>query len=405
MGETVAIIGALDTKGEEFAFLKARIEEWGLKTFVFNTGVLGEPKFIPDVSAEEVASYANTTLEALRNSDRGIALDAMAVGIKGAVLKYFKEGLFDGIISLGGGGGTGVSCTAMRELPIGVPKIMVSTVASADVSPYIGTSDINMMPSIVDVAGLNRISIAIISNAANAISGMVSKLQPQTISASSKPLIAASMFGNTTRAVDHARKIMEDAGYEVIVFHSTGTGGKTMERLISEGYFEGVLDITTTEWADEICGGVLSASEHRLEAAAIKGIPQIVTPGCIDMCNFWGTESIPSKYQDRKFFHWNPNVTLMRTNVEENIAMGKAFAERLNKAIGPIHFIIPEKGFSEVDAPGKAFWNPEANQAFIQTLEKNLRTDIPITKMDNNINDPDFSKKCAEILMNMIKVS
>ena len=403
MSKTVAIIGSLDTKGEEFAFVKEIIEKQGLNTFVFDVGVRGDPAFKPDVTAEEVAAAAGTDLAALREkNDRGVALDAMAAGIAIVVKKYFDLGKFDGIMSMGGGGGTGVGSAAMRELPVGVPKLMVSTVASADTSPYVGTSDIMMMPSIVDVAGLNSISQVIFTNAANAIAGMVKNLSDKNTKAA-KPLIAASMFGNTTKCVNHAREILESKGYEVLVFHCTGTGGKTMEMLINNGYFKGVLDVTTTEWADEVCGGVLSATEHRLEAAVAQGVPQIVTPACIDMCNFWGEESIPEKYKkDRLFFHWNPNVTLMRTNIEENKKMGEIFAEKLNKATAPVKVLIPMKGFSEIDAPGEIFWWPEANQAFIDAFQANIRKDIEVIFMDNNVNDPEFSTRCADELLGLL---
>lgn len=403
MKKTVAIIGSLDTKGEEFKFLKESIEKNGLSTYVFDVGVLGDPLFEPDVHADEIAKAGGSDLETLRkNNNRGFALDIMAAGIAVVVKEKFDQGKFDGIISMGGGGGTGVGTSGMRTLPVGVPKIMVSTVASADTSPYVGTTDIMMMPSIVDISGLNRISKIIFRNAANAISGMVLYSTDETNLMEEKPLIAATMFGNTTRAVNHARNIIEDAGYEVLVFHCTGTGGRTMEMLIHNGYFKGVLDITTTEWADEICGGVLSASDHRLEAAALKGIPQIVTPGCIDMVNFWGEETVPEKYKDRLFYHWNPNVTLMRTNVEENATLGRIFAEKLNMAIAPVKVLIPLKGFSEIDAPGQPFWWPEANQAFINELTKRLRPDIEVILMDNNVNDPEFSEKCATELLNLL---
>lgn len=403
MKKTVAIIGSLDTKGEEFKFLKESIEKNGLSTFVFDVGVLGDPLFESDVRADEIAKAGGSDLDTLRKkNNRGFALDTMAAGIAVVVKEKFDQGKFDGIISMGGGGGTGVGTSGMRTLPVGVPKIMVSTVASADTSPYVGTTDIMMMPSIVDISGLNRISKIIFRNAANAISGMVLYSTVETNVSEEKPLIAATMFGNTTRAVNHARKIIEDAGYEVLVFHCTGTGGKTMEMLIHNGYFKGVLDITTTEWADEICGGVLSASDHRLEAAALKGIPQVVTPGCIDMVNFWGEETVPEKYKDRLFYHWNPNVTLMRTNVEENATLGKIFAEKLNMAIAPVKVLIPLKGFSEIDAPGQPFWWPEANQAFINELTKRLKPEIEIILMDNNVNDPEFSERCATELLKLL---
>lgn len=402
MTKTVAILGALDTKGVEFGFIKSEIEKHGCKTLVINVGVLGAPAFAPDVSAEEVAAAVGANLaELIANKDRGLALDAMTLGAAAITRKLYAEGRFDGIISMGGGGGTAMGTSAMRALPVGVPKLMVSTVASGDTSPYVGTTDITMMPSIVDVSGINRISRQIFVNAAAAISGMVNA---QTEAAGAdKPLIAASMFGNTTRAVDHARQIMEEHGYEVLVFHATGTGGKTMESLAASGFFAGVLDITTTEWADELCGGVLSAGPQRLEAAAKAGLPQIVTPACIDMVNFWAPETIPAKYKDRLFYHWNPNVTLMRTTPEENAQLGKIFAEKLNAASGPVEVFIPMGGFSEVDAPGKPFWWPEADQAFVDALKENLRAGIPVTILPNNVNDPEFSGLLAETLLKMLK--
>jgi uncharacterized protein (UPF0261 family) len=402
MNKTIALVGALDTKGQEFEFLKNEIEKRGCKTFVINVGVLGKPAFEPEVSAGEVALAGGTALaELVDRGDRGEAMTVMTAGAAKIAAKYYEAGKFDGIISMGGGGGTVMGTSAMRALPVGVPKLMVTTIASGDTSAYVGTSDINMMPSIVDVAGLNRISRTIFTNAAGAICGMVSgEVEKAT---DEKPLIAASMFGNTTRAVENARKIMEEKGYEVLVFHATGTGGKTMEMLIDSGFITGVLDITTTEWADEVCGGVLSAGDSRLDAAGKAGIPQVVTPACIDMCNFWAPETIPDKYKDRLFYKWNPNVTLMRTTPEENARMGEIFAEKLNRSKGPAAVFIPMGGFSEVDAPEKPFWWPEADQAFSESLKKNIRVDIPVVIMDNNVNDPEFSGKVAQTLLDMLK--
>jgi uncharacterized protein (UPF0261 family) len=400
--KTVAIVGTLDTKGAEFAFLKAEIERHGCAALVFDAGVSGAPAFLPDVSAEEICADGKDTLSGLRGLDRGAALDVMAKKLPVAVKRIFDEGRFDGIISMGGGGGTALGTSAMRVLPIGVPKIMVSTLASADTSPYVGSSDIMMMPSIVDVAGLNRISRTVFANAAAAISGMVRDRSQDAPVADERPLIAASMFGNTTRAVNHARELIEKLGFEVLVFHATGTGGRTMERLIGEGFFAGVLDLTTTEWADEICGGALSAGPTRLEAAAKAGIPQVVTPACIDMCNFWAPETVPTRYAGRKFHHWSPNVTLMRTNPEENAEIGRIFAQKLSACVGPVAVLVPMKGFSEVDAPGKPFWWPEADQAFVDALRGELRPDIPILLLDCNVNDPEFSEQAANTLLQML---
>ncbi|MEE2991539.1 MAG: Tm-1-like ATP-binding domain-containing protein, partial [Gemmatimonadota bacterium] len=324
MPKTIAIAGALDTKGEEFKFLKDEIERRGHRTFVIDTGVVGEPAFKADISNEEIAKAGGTSIEALKaGDDRGVAIDTMARGIAEVIQIVHANGTIDGMISMGGSAGTAVGTSAMRVLPVGFPKVMVSTVAAGDTSNYVGIKDVVMMPSVVDVAGVNRISRQIFANAAGAIVGMV---ETGTLVAEDKPLITASMFGNTTEAVDRARAIMERHGYEVLVFHCTGAGGRTMEGLISEGLIEGVLDITTTEWADELAGGVLSAGPTRLDAAGKAGIPQVIVPGCLDMVNFWAPDTVPEKYQARQLHKWNPNITLMRTDVEENIHLGKIIA-------------------------------------------------------------------------------
>ena len=401
MRKKIAIIGALDTKGHEFAFLKAEIEKRGCATLVVDTGVLGEAAFESDITRDRVAQAGGTDLSQLvEKKDRGEAMAVMTKGVAEIARELYEGGQIDGIISMGGGGGTVIGTSAMRALPVGFPKLMVSTLASGDTAPYVGTTDITMMPSVVDVAGVNRISRRIYTNAAGAICGMVEgKLE----TGDDKPLIAASMFGNTTTAVDHARQIMESKGYEVLVFHATGTGGQTMEALVADNYIAGVLDITTTEWADELCGGVLSAGPHRLEAAAKAGIPQVVVPGCIDMCNFWARDTVPEKYDGRTFYEWNPNVTLMRTTPEENQHMGKLFAEKLNAASGPVEVLIPLKGFSQLDLEGQPFYWPEANQAFIRALRDDLRQDIPVSELDYDINAPEFSRKAAETLLAMLE--
>lgn len=401
MRKTIAIVGALDTKGDEFAFLKREIEKRGCGTLAVDTGVLGDVIFEPDISRERVAQAGGSNLSQLiEQHDRGEAMAVMTKGVAEISRQLYEAGKIDGIISMGGGGGTVIGTSAMRALPVGFPKLMVSTLASGDTAPYVGTTDITMMPSVVDVAGVNRISRRIYTNAAGAICGMVTG---EIETADDKPLIAASMFGNTTTAVDHARGIMESEGYEVLVFHATGTGGRTMEALVAGNYIAGVLDITTTEWADEVCGGVLSAGPHRLEAAAQAGVPQVVVPGCIDMCNFWARDTVPEKYAERVFYEWNPNVTLMRTTPEENQRMGKIFAEKLNAASGPVAVLIPLQGFSQLDLKGQPFYWPEASQAFINSLKGNLRQDIPVTEMDYDINDPGFSGKVAETLLGMLK--
>lgn len=400
MPKTIAIIGALDTKGQDFAFLKAEIEKRGCETLIIDFGVLGEPAFAPDISRRQVAEAADADFAALvEQADRGDAMRVMAEGVTEVVRRLYAEGAIHGVISMGGGGGTSVAAAAMRGLPVGFPKLMVSTLAGGDVSGFVGTSDLVMMPSVIDVNGVNRISRAIYSNAAGAICGMVSA---QPTPGDDKPLIAVTMFGNTTRAVNAAKPILEAAGYEVLVFHATGTGGRTMEALIADGLIVGVLDLTTTEWADELLGGVLSAGSTRLEAAGKAGIPQVVAPGCLDMCNFWARNTVVEKYADRLFYEWNANVTLMRTTPEENARLGAIFAEKLNLATGATAVYIPTRGWSELDVEGKPFYSPEAIAAFTRTLKAHLRPDIPVIEVDTDINDPQFAAITAQTLLSML---
>lgn len=400
MTKTVAVVGTLDTKGPDFEFLTEEIRARGCDVLMIDTGVKGEPWFDPDVPREEVARAAGASLSDLVEAgDRGDAVDVMARGATEVVSRLHREGRIHGVVSMGGGAGTLIGTRAMRALPVGVPKLMVSTVASGDVAAYVGSSDLTMMHSVVDVAGVNSISRAVYTNAAGAIAGMATGEAPP---GEDKPIIAASMFGNTTRAVGHARELLEAEGYEVLVFHATGTGGRTMEALIADGHVRGVLDMTTTEWADEVCGGVLSAGPTRLEAAGRAGIPQVVVPGCIDMCNFWAPETVPPQFQDRTLHAWNPNVTLMRTTVEENQRLGEIFAEKLNAARGPVEVLIPRGGFSELDLPGGPFYWPEANQAFIETLKTQAHSEIRIREYDVDVNDPSFAEAAVEALMHML---
>jgi len=400
MSKTIALLGSLDTKGAEYGFVKACIRSRGMKTLLIDTGILGEPALTPDVTRSQVAENGGASIADLAaKRDRGAAVAAMSRGAAITLGQLFAKGEFDGVIALGGTGGTSVACNAMRALPLGVPKVMVSTVAGSDVSGYVGVSDIVMIPSIVDVSGINKISREVFARAAGAIVGMVDAQVPR---GEDKPLIVASMFGNTTPVVERAKAKLEDAGYEVLVFHCTGTGGRTMESLIDAGLISGVLDITTTEWADELVGGVFSAGPTRLEAAARKGVPAIVTPGCLDMANFWAPETVPGQFEGRKFYQHNPNVTLMRTNVEENRRLGEIIAEKLNMSTAPVTVILPMKGLSMINAPGGPFWWPEADAALYTALRANLRTDIPIAEMDCNINDPEFADACAHALLDNI---
>jgi uncharacterized protein (UPF0261 family) len=280
---------------------------------------------------------------------------------------------------------------------------MLSTVAAGDTRPYVGTKDIAMLYSVVDVAGINRLSAAILTNAAGAVVGMAEAEPPRRQGGTEKPLIAASMFGNTTACVDRARKSLEEAGYEVLVFHATGSGGQTMESLIADGFIAGVFDVTTTEWADELAGGVFSAGPTRLEASARRGVPAVVAPGCLDMVNFWAVETVPEKYRDRNLYRWNPNVTLMRTTPEENARLGRIIAEKLNASTGPLAVLLPLKGLSQLDSEGNPYWWPEADRALFDALKAHLRPDIPVRELDANINDPLFADTAVEILLGLMR--
>ncbi len=402
MGKTVVIVGSLDTKGKEFSYLRELIQKEGLETLVIDFGVMGEPAFTPDITRQDVAKAGGGDLAHLASGEhKDKAMQVMAAGLTVIVRHLYEQGKLDGIIGMGGGGGTSLTTAAMRSLPVGVPKVMVSTLAGGDVSPYSGTRDITFMPSIVDVAGLNRISRAIFANAAGAIAGMVKIEKPKMNE--EKPLIAASMFGNTTAAVDRARAALEGHGYEVLVFHATGVGGRTMESLIADGFITALLDMTTTELADEVCGGVLSAGPERGMAAAHAGIPVVLVPGCVDMANFWGMDTVPERYRSRKLYQWNPNITLLRTNIEENARMGAMIARAANAAAGPVAVLIPLKGVSQLDSPGGAFWDPQADRACFEAIKNNLKQGIPVIELEHNINDPEFADRAAETLLDMLK--
>lgn len=400
--KTVAIAGTFDTKGKEYLYVKKMAENLGLGTFTINTGVF-EPEFTPDVSNEEVARAAGYDLkEIVEKKDRALATEALSKGMEILVPKLYREGKFDGILSLGGSGGTAMVTPAMRALPIGVPKIMVSTMASGNTEQYVGTSDIMMMPSIVDVAGLNTISTRIFANAVSAMAGMLNSELPQEHG--HKPLLAASMFGVTTPCITMAKEYLEDAGYEVLVFHATGTGGKTMEALIDGGFIKGVLDLTTTEWCDEVVGGVLAAGPHRCEAAARNGIPQVVSVGAMDMVNFGPYDTVPPQFAKRNLYKHNPTVTLMRTTVEENIEIGKKLAEKLHMAKGKTTLMLPLKGVSMIDYEGEAFYGPEEDKALFDTLKASICNDaVEIVEMDCGINDREFAEAAAQKLIEYLE--
>ena len=387
----------MDTKGEEHAFVANLIKQRGHQVLVIDTGTLDAPKLKPDITRFEVAAAAGADLNALvAKKDRGEAVAAMSRGAPVVLARLLADKRIDGVISLGGGGGTAISTAAMRALPIGFPKVMVSTLASGNTAPYVGVKDIVMFPSVVDVAGINRISRQILTRAAGAICGMVESVPSP---GEDKPIIVASMFGNTTDCVQAAKKILEAAGYEVLVFHATGTGGRAMESLIESGMVAGVLDITTTEWADELVGGILGAGPTRCEAAARHGVPAIVTPGCLDMVNFGAPETVPSKFADRTFYQHNPQVTLMRTSPEECAELGRILAEKINLSIAPVTVLLPLKAISVISAPGQKFHDPIADRILFTALKAFLRNDIEVVELDCAINAPEFARACAEKLL------
>lgn len=402
MQKTVAIVGTLDTKGAEYKFLKAQVEANGASTVVINTGIVGEPGFPPDISASEVAKAGGADLdELLKERDRGHSVAVMSQGAAVVVKDLYEKGKLHGVISMGGSAGTTIGTKAMRALPTGVPKLMLSTIASGDTRPYVDVKDITMVNSVVDISGINRLSRRILINAAAAIAGMV-KAEVET-KAEDKPLVAATMFGVTTPCVTKAREILESAGYEVLVFHATGIGGRAMEDLVRGGFIRGVLDITTHELADELVGGVCRSGPSRLEAAGELGIPQVVVPGALDMVNFWAPETVPDKFKGRKFYQHNPTVTLMRSTREENAQLGRIMAEKLNKAKGPTIVVIPKKGVSAIDKEGQPFYDAEADAAFAESLKSNLRERVKVVEMDNHINDEQFASSIANVLLENLK--
>ena len=395
---TIAVLGTLDSKGEEHAFVAALIAQHGHKPLLIDVGTGGPATVQPDITREQVAAAAGIELAALMaKKDRGECVVAMTKAAPTLVAKLAAEGKIDGIISLGGGGGTAIGTAAMRALPLGFPKLMVSTLAAGNVAPYLGTKDITMMPSIADVAGLNRLSRVIFTRAAGAICGMVSAV-PEV--GASKPLIVASQFGNTTACVTEAKKVLEAAGYEVLVFAATGTGGRIMESVIESGIVSGVLDVTTTEWADELVGGSLNAGPERMDAAAKANIPVVVAPGCLDMVNFGERASVPAKFEGRNFYIHNPQITLMRTTADECLQLGAIVAKKANAYQAGTAIMIPRKAISVISAAGQPFHDAVADEALFTALKANAT--VPVQEFDLAINDKEFAQACAYKLIELI---
>ena len=393
----IVIVGTLDTKGAEHDFARGIIEDQGVDTHLIDAGVRGEPAVEADTPREEVARRGGTELEELIDADdRGEAVDTMARGAAAVAADLHEEGVLEGILSLGGSAGTTIGTTAMRALPYGVPKVMVSTMASGDTRPYVESRDIAMLYSVADVAGLNQLTRTVISNAALAVVGMTTA--DPDFETPDKPTVGVTMFGVTTPCITEARALLEERGYEVLTFHATGTGGKAMEELVEQGVIEGVLDVTTTELADELVGGVLSAGPDRLEAAGEAGVPQVVSVGALDMVNFGPRDSVPQEFEDRQFHLHNPTVTLMRTTSEENRELGRTLAEKVNRATGPTTVVLPTGGVSMIDVEGEDFYDPEADAALFDAIRETLNDDVELIEAETDVNDPEFARTLVDAL-------
>ncbi len=403
---TIAVLATLDTKGGEVSYLVDRIvDDWGCRAFVIDLGVFGEPaldgSWLPDVSRREVANAGGEKIEQLaQEADQRRAIAAMSAGAEEVVRRNYGHGSFDAIVGLGGRAGTAMATTAMRALPLGVPKVMVSTMAGGDASGYVGVKDIVMVPSIVDIDGVNRISRQVLSRTAAAVCAMA---RVEVQSGDDRPLIAASTFRSATPCADACRRQLETEGIEVLVFQATGAGGRTMESLIEAGFVRGVLDLTTTECADELVGGVRTAGPSRLEAAAKSGTPAIVVPGCLDMVSFFARDTVPNEFAGRVFHHQSDNMTLMRTSPKECGELGQVLASKLNASTGPVEVYLPLGGVSTLAAPGGPFHDPEADHALFSALRNNLKQSVPVTEVDANINDPRFSYAVSDAMLRLVR--
>ena len=401
--KSIVVLGCFDTKGEDFSYLLKSLRALDQQVITINTGVMETSVDFPiDVDQDVVARASGTGLEAIRDSgDRGKAVELMGLGAAKILAGLVTKDKIKGVVGMGGGGGTYIILEAMQAVPLGIPKLCLSTVVAKDLSRQIRVKDITMMSSVVDVAGLNKISRLLIRQAAAAISAMAEVIEDT--SSPIKKSIAISMFGNTTKCVDKCTELLKDKGYEVMAFHATGVGGSTMESLIRENVFDAVLDVTTTELADELCGGILSAGPDRLTAATEMGIPQIVVPGCLDMVNFAQMDTLPKEYKARKLYSWAPDVTLMRTNIAENETLGKQLVDKLKRSKAPVEILIPLKGISQIDSIGDIFYDPEADNALFGSIKENAKGHVEVVEMDAHINDEAFAKMLVERLMRILK--
>ena len=383
----ILVVGTADTKGAELAYVADVIRQRGIDAVVVDVGTTAHESPAGAVPPEDVGAHHPDGPEAVRSDDRGTAVAAMAVAL-GAYVASRTD--VNGIIGIGGSGGTALITPAMQALPVGVPKVMVSTVASGNVAPYVGAADIAMMYSVTDVAGLNRISRVVLGNAANAVAGMAANPVPS--SAADLPAVGLTMFGVTTPLVTQLVEALAGR-YDPLVFHATGTGGRSMEKLVASGLITAVLDMTTTEMADLVVGGVFPAGPDRLDVVATTAVPYVGSCGALDMVNFGAKATVPAPFVDRLLHVHNPEVTLMRTTAEENVAFGEFIAGKLNACDGPVRFLLPEGGVSFIDAPGQPFWDPDADAALFATIEERVEqtADRRVERVPNNINDPEFA--------------
>ncbi|BDZ44543.1 Tm-1-like ATP-binding domain-containing protein [Naasia aerilata] len=398
MPHRVVLVGSLDTKSDEYRFVLDRLQAAGIATVMVDTGVLGSPGFQPEVDRAQVAEAGGTALsELVERADRGAALAVMARGAAAIVSELHASGRIQGALALGGTGGTSIAAAAFRDLPLGFPKLIVSTAASGNTEAYVGETDLILAPSVVDVAGINRISLKILANAAAAMAGMVTAAPLPRIDA--RPLVAASMFGVTTPSVTRARERLEELGYEVLVFHMTGSGGRAMESLIRQGFFAGVLDVTTTELADHLVGGVFDAGPSRLTAAAETGTPQVVSVGALDMVNFGPRDTVPAEFRDRNLYVHNSSVTLMRTTAAECAELGAELARKVAASTGPASVLLPLGGISAIAVPGGPFYDPSADAALFSAIRSGLAgSSVHLEELDVSVNDPAFADAMVDTL-------
>jgi uncharacterized protein (UPF0261 family) len=395
----VYVLATLDTKGSEAGYVRQRLNELGLEVVLVDCGTAGPPLVPPDLDRQAVFAAAGLAPGQPIPTDRGTAVDLSARGAACLVAQAYARGELEGVLALGGSAGTTIGTCAMRSLPLGVPKVMVSTLASGQVRPWVRDKDIAMFNTVVDLAGLNRVSRQVLSSAAAALAGMVRWRAPAVTT--DRPLVAATMFGVTTPCVMRAKERLEAAGYEVLVFHATGNGGQAMESLIREGVFAGVLDLTTTELADELVGGILSAGPDRLTAAASCGVPQVVSVGALDMVNFGPRESVPPQFTHRQLHAHNANITLMRTTREENAQLGEQIGRKVAASRGPAVILLPRQGVSALDRAGQPFDDPAAREALFEGVRRTAGQ-VPIVELDAHINDPALADAAAEALLGLI---